>query len=52
MNQREWFFLGAAVICLALTFVTPSDLKWVPAGLGAVYAVLTAASWLDARGRR
>ena len=51
MNQREWFFLGAALICLALTPVTPSEFRGVSVGLGVVYLLLTIGSWLDARSR-
>jgi hypothetical protein len=51
VNQREWFFLGAAVICLVMTPFTPSEFRWVSGGLAAVYLMLMVASWLDARGR-
>jgi hypothetical protein len=51
VNQREWFFLGAAALCLAMTPVTPSEFRWVSVGLGGVYLLLMIGSWLDARGR-
>jgi hypothetical protein len=50
MDRRPPFFFGAAVVCLLLMLVAKGH-AWVAGTLGAVYLVLAAASWLDARSR-
>jgi hypothetical protein len=52
MDRRAIFFLGAGTICLVLTPLTPSDIRWFPIVVAIVYFVLAAASALDARSRR
>jgi hypothetical protein len=52
MDRRAIFFLGAGTICLVLTPLTPSDIRWFPIAVAIVYFVLAAASALDNRSRR
>lgn len=52
MDRRALFFLGAAVVCLALTPLTPSEFRWFALTLAGVYLVLAAGSALDNRSRR
>jgi hypothetical protein len=52
MDRRAIFFLGAGVICLVLTPLTPADIRWFPIVVAIVYLVLAAASALDNRSRR
>ncbi|MGH8972441.1 MAG: hypothetical protein ACRD0C_04475 [Acidimicrobiia bacterium] len=49
MDRRALFFLVAAGMAGALSFVIASDLVYVPRLVAAVYLVLAAASWLDWR---
>ncbi len=52
MDRRAVFFLCSALICVLLTGLTPSDLRWVGNVMAGGYAVLAAASWLDHASRR
>jgi hypothetical protein len=52
MDRRAIFFLGAGVICVVLTPLTPADIRWFPIVVAIVYFVLAAASALDNRSRR
>ncbi|MEP7203873.1 MAG: hypothetical protein ABI894_14775 [Ilumatobacteraceae bacterium] len=52
MDRRAVFFLCSAVVCLALSFVTPSELRWVGSVMAVAYAALSASSWLDHSSRR
>jgi hypothetical protein len=52
MDRRSWFFLGATLVILLTIPVAPSDLRWVPAWLAVVYAVLTLVCVADHRSRR
>ena len=52
MDRRAVFFLCSALVCVALAFVTPSELRWVGNVMAAAYAVLATASWLDHSSRR
>lgn len=49
MDRRALFFLIAAVLAGALTFVVEDDLRYVPRLVAVLYVVLAAASWLDWR---
>ena len=52
MNDRRlWFFLGAALVCLALIAPTPSDFRWVPIAIASAYAVLAALVAFEVIGR-
>ncbi|MDD9369540.1 MAG: hypothetical protein PV358_05465 [Acidimicrobiales bacterium] len=51
MDRRAIFFFGAAVVCFLLVPVS-NGYAWVSATVGAVYVVLGAGSWLDARSHR
>ena len=56
MDRRAIFFVGAAVVCLALMPFLPHepgkpDLRWVGVVLGAAYLLLAVASALDAWSR-
>jgi hypothetical protein len=51
MDRRAMFFFGACVVCLLLVPLA-DGYAWVAATVGAVYAVLGLASWLDARSHR
>ncbi len=51
MDRRAAFFAVAAVICFALIPVD-EQFAWVCALVGAVYLLLSLASWLDYRSRR
>lgn len=51
MDRRALFFAGAAVACFLLVPVA-DGYAWVSAAVGAVYVLLAAGSWLDARARR
>lgn len=50
MDKRSVFFLGAAVVCGALTFVI-DELQWVTIGLAILYVLFALGSWLDYRSR-
>jgi hypothetical protein len=52
MDRRALFFLGAAVACIALVPITPSDLRYVGVWLCIAYTLLAALSFLDDRSRR
>lgn len=52
MDRRALFFIGAAVACVALVPVTPSNLRYVGIWLSLVYAFLAALSFFDDRSRR
>jgi hypothetical protein len=52
MDRRALFFLGAALVCLLLAPVTPSDLRWFAFVLAGVYVALAAGSALDNWSRR
>jgi hypothetical protein len=53
-DRRVEFFLVAAIAALVLYYPTPDEFRWVPAGLGIVYAALAALTALDqwSRGRK
>ena len=51
MDRRAVFFLGAAVVCFALTPFS-AGFDWVAVTVGVVYLVLALGSWLDARSHR
>lgn len=51
MDRRAVFFLGAAVVCLALVPVS-DGFAWVSLGVAVVYLLLALGSWLDARSHR
>jgi hypothetical protein len=51
MDRRALFFLAAAVVCFLLVPLS-NGFAAVAAGVGVVYVVLAAASWLDARSHR
>ena len=52
-DKRVPFFLGAAVVVLALYYPTPPDFRWLPLVLAITYVVLAALTALDqwSRGR-
>ena len=52
MDRRALFFVGAAVACVLLVPVTPSNLRYVGVSLCVVYTVLAALSFFDDRSRR
>jgi hypothetical protein len=52
MDRRAVFFAIAGLLSLILVPVTPSDLRWVPATVAGVYALLAAASLADHISRR
>jgi hypothetical protein len=49
VDRRAIFFLGAGAVSALLIPATDSELRWVPAWLAAVYAVLALVSYLDWR---
>jgi len=49
MDRRAIFFLGAALVSLALVGATDAELRWVPVALAVVYVALALASYLDWR---
>ena len=51
MDRRALFFLGAAVSCIVLVPITPSNLRYVGVALCLVYVLLAAVSFLDDRSR-
>jgi hypothetical protein len=51
IDRRAVFFLGAAIACFLLALVADEH-AGVAVVVGAVYALLAAASWLDHRSRR
>jgi hypothetical protein len=51
MDRRSIFFLCAAVICALLVPVADPNERWLPVVLSIVYALLSLASWADARTR-
>ena len=52
MDRRALFFIGAAVVCLVLTPITPASLRYVGIWIAITYAVLAVLSFLDDRARR
>ena len=52
MDRRALFFLGAAVACIVLAPITPSNLRYVGVSLSLAYIVLAALSFVDDRRRR
>ena len=52
MDRRALFFLAAAIACIALVPLTPSNLRYVGVCLCLVYVFLAALSFLDDRSRR
>jgi hypothetical protein len=55
IDRRITFFLGAAVVCGAMTPLAPGDLRWVPIVTAVTYvvlAVLVALESLSDRSRR
>ena len=52
MDRRAIFFLGAAIACIALVPLTPSNLRYVGVWLCLVYTFLAALSFFDDRSRR
>ena len=52
MNRRVGFFAIAALVCFLLMPVVEEKVRWVPAAIGALYAVLTLLALLDLVGRR
>jgi hypothetical protein len=53
IDRRAVFFIGAAVLCLAIVPLADAGHRWVAAATGATYVVLAACSALDhvSRGR-
>ena len=51
-DRRVQFFLIAGVLCFALYYPTPENLRWVPLALGSVYALLAALTALEAWSKR
>ena len=49
MDRRALFFAGAALVCAVLIPLTESAQRWLPVILSIVYALLSIASWADAR---
>ena len=47
LDRRSVFFAIGALIALLLTPLAPIDLRWVPIGVSATYAVLSLACSLD-----
>ena len=41
MDRRAVFFLCSAIVCALLSFVTPSELRWVGDVMAVAYAVLS-----------
>ena len=52
MDRRAAFFFVAAAICMVMSFVIDTELRYVPYWLSAVYVVLGILSSLDAISRR
>jgi hypothetical protein len=52
MGRRVGFFLIAALVCLAVSRLTQSELRWVPMVLAGTYGVLALLALLDGLGRR
>lgn len=52
MDRRATFFLGAALLCFALTPVGDPEHRDVAVVVGCVYVVFAALSFLDHRSRR
>ena len=40
IDRRITFFLGAAVVCAAMTPLAPSSFRWVPIATAVTYVVL------------
>ena len=51
MDRRGIFFLGAAMVCFAITPIGLEKYRHVAVIVGCVYLVYAALSVLDARGR-
>ena len=51
-DRRLWFFLVAAVVCVALVPAAPHGLHWVPEVTAAAYVVLALLVALDSLSRR
>lgn len=49
MDRRAVFFLGAAVLSLAMVWPTPDKYRFVAWGLAGTYVLLALAAWLDGR---
>jgi hypothetical protein len=47
MDRRSIFFLVAAAACALLALPAPASLRWVPAWMSIVYALLTLVSFAD-----
>jgi hypothetical protein len=52
MDRRAIFFFGSAVVCVLMSFVVDTELKYVPYWLAGVYLVLGILSSVDAISRR
>ncbi len=52
MNRRVAFFAIAAVVCFLLVPVVEAKVRWVPASVAGLYAVLTVLALADSLGRR
>lgn len=51
-DRRIFFFLAAAALCGVMTFLAPSDLRWVPVATAVTYVGLAILVALEALGRR
>jgi hypothetical protein len=51
MDRRSVFFLGSALVCVALIPLSEPDLRWVPIAVSITYVVLAVLSFLDWRSR-
>jgi hypothetical protein len=52
MDRRAAVFLIFAAMCVLLVPVTDDEFRWVPIATAVTYAILAAASLLDARSRK
>jgi hypothetical protein len=51
IDRRSLFFIGAALVCVALTPLSEPDLRWVPIAVCITYLLLAVLSFLDWRSR-
>lgn len=51
IDRRSLFFIGAALVCVALVPLSEPDLRWVPIAVSVTYVMLAVLSFLDWRSR-
>ena len=51
-DKRAVFFVGAALLCVALVPVAQHEFRELTVGVAVIYLLLALASWLDHRSRR